>query len=549
MYLPVLAVACASQAPPGGGPEDNIPPEVVSTIPKADSTRVGRLVTAEIVFSEAMNEASTEGAVFISPQPRREPRLSWHNTTLRITIRDSLPEGVTCVITVGTAAKDLRNNPLKRAVTFAFATGDSIDRGKISGRMISDQTSGVAVWAYRLEDEPDTVLLKRRADYITQIDRDGRYELAYLAPGHYRVFGIADVDENRRFTPAVDYIGLPPFEPVIENRDDEITQVNGLMSLHDTTAFHIVDAQSQGREVRIHFSKPLASRRYLEDDFSSDSLKGRVHVRSGDSALTIRDMFIDSKSELTIHILLEQRPTDSMQAVVSGLISQQGDTLASTERFVGVSEFDTTTTVEIIQPAAQTTVVPDFQTEIRFSRGIERTSVTGRIFLVDTVQQRIDGVARWKNSSHLTWTGSRMLEGPAPYRMMVVLDSIVDWLGRKIADTTLVWEIRTYKPDTLGTMRGDIDEEGGHQVQVTRIGQPPFSRRQLLRGAVEFTFDHLLPGRYNVTAFRDDDGNGRYSYGRLSPWKPSEVFISFPDTVSIRSNWETTNVNLKFKKP
>jgi hypothetical protein len=189
------------------------------------------------------------------------------------------------------------------------------------------------------------------------------------------------------------------------------------------------------------------------------------------------------------------------------------------------------------------------QAELRFSRGIDRSTVTTRIFLLDTSQQRIDGAIRWKNSSHLIWTGSRLLKGPAAYRLMVSLDSIADWLGRRIADTTLVWEIQTYKPDTLGTVRGRIDEDGDRLVQITRIGQPPFSRRQLLRGAVEFTFDYLLPGRYNLTAFRDDDGSGRYSYGRLTPWKPSEVFVSYPDTVSVRSNWETSNVNVQFKKP
>lgn len=549
MYLPLITVACASQAPPGGGPEDKTPPEVVSTVPSADSTRVGRVVTAEIVFSEAMDEASTENAIFISPQPRRDPRLSWRGTSLRIALRDSLPDNVTCVITVGTAAKDLRNNPLKRAVTFAFATGDSIDRGKISGRMITDQTAGVAVWAYRSGEEPDSTLLKRRADYITQLDREGRYELAYLAPGSYRVFGIADVDENRRFTPGVDYIGLPSFEPVIENRRDEVTSVNGLMSLHDTTAFRVVDAEFGGREVRVHFSKALAVLRYVEDGFFVDSLKERVKISSRESLLTIRDMLIDPKSESTVHVLLETLPSDSLQAVVSGFISHSGDTLQPATLPVKFSEFDTVTTVEVVQPAARSTVGPDMQVELRFSRGIDRSTVTTRIFLLDTSQQRIDGVIRWKNSSHLIWTGSRLLNGPAAYRLMVSLDSIADWLGRRIADTTLVWEIQTYKPDTLGTVRGRIDEDGDHLVQITRIGQPSFSRRQLLRGAVEFTFDHLLPGRYNLTAFRDDDGSGRYSYGRLTPWKPSEVFVSYPDTVSVRSHWETSNVNVQFKKP
>ena len=46
--------------------------------------------------------------------------------------------------------------------------------------------------------------------------------------------------------------------------------------------------------------------------------------------------------------------------------------------------------------------------------------------------------------------------------------------------------------------------------------------------------------------YLDLDDNKKYSFGRLSPYKPSEWFKSIPDTISIRSNWdmEMNNINL-----
>ena len=42
------------------------------------------------------------------------------------------------------------------------------------------------------------------------------------------------------------------------------------------------------------------------------------------------------------------------------------------------------------------------------------------------------------------------------------------------------------------------------------------------------------------------DNNNKYSFGKLSPYEPSEWFKIIPDTISIRNNWdmEMNNINL-----
>ena len=46
----------------------------------------------------------------------------------------------------------------------------------------------------------------------------------------------------------------------------------------------------------------------------------------------------------------------------------------------------------------------------------------------------------------------------------------------------------------------------------------------------------FYPGEYSF--FKDSDNSMQYSYGTIDPYKASEWFYNFQDTVKIRSNWD-----------
>ena len=52
-----------------------------------------------------------------------------------------------------------------------------------------------------------------------------------------------------------------------------------------------------------------------------------------------------------------------------------------------------------------------------------------------------------------------------------------------------------------------------------------------------YQFEKLFPGLYLIYGFRDRDGNGEYSYGKVIPYQPAERFFFFPDTIKTRSRW------------
>ena len=130
-----LCCACAKVVPPQGGPVDNTPPQIVSNSPDIDQINVSLERYVEIVFSEPMDHRRTEEAIFVSPGDPLGFR--WRGRTLRIDL--VLRSERTYVVTVGTGARDLRNNALEQSFSFAFATGARLNQERCGDASIRDR--------------------------------------------------------------------------------------------------------------------------------------------------------------------------------------------------------------------------------------------------------------------------------------------------------------------------------------------------------------------------------------------------------------------------
>ncbi|MGH7602072.1 MAG: Ig-like domain-containing protein, partial [bacterium] len=151
----MILSACAREGFPPGGPEDRTPPQLVETAPAKNATRVPLSAHLEFTFSEKIDHASFEQALFISPAPAQDEdkklRFRWRGLRVEVIFPDSLRRERTHVVTLGTDVRDLRNNRLANAFSLAFSTGDSIDTGEINGKIFHEKPAGVLILAYLLE--------------------------------------------------------------------------------------------------------------------------------------------------------------------------------------------------------------------------------------------------------------------------------------------------------------------------------------------------------------------------------------------------------------
>ncbi|HJR64303.1 MAG TPA: Ig-like domain-containing protein, partial [Gemmatimonadaceae bacterium] len=188
-------VACASPAPPPGGPEDRAAPEVLSTTP--DSGSVGRAPRAVVfrfdeVVSERPQGAAELSQLFLISPWDGEPRVDWDRRAVAVRPRERWRPNTVYTVTMLPGMADLRGNARRTRTTVIFSTGAVIPNTAIRG-ILFDWTAGrpaprgaveaVAQW--------DSTMFVAPADSI------GRFEFLHVPAGVYVVRGYVDANGNR----------------------------------------------------------------------------------------------------------------------------------------------------------------------------------------------------------------------------------------------------------------------------------------------------------------------------------------------------------------
>ncbi|MGH2575352.1 MAG: Ig-like domain-containing protein [Ignavibacteria bacterium] len=215
LVIAFLLSSCANQLPPGGGEEDREPPKVTIIYPKPNTLNFkdDRIL---IKFNEYVDRRSFQEALRISPQIKEEISFDWSGKEVEVNfpvpLRKTNPNK-TFVVTINSALKDIRGNSLDRPITFAFSTGNKIDKGAINGKVYNNYNRVITLLAYDITENdykfnPELKL----ADYISEAPSSGEYTLSNLAPGKYRVIAVDDEDRNLLYTSERENFGVLSYD-------------------------------------------------------------------------------------------------------------------------------------------------------------------------------------------------------------------------------------------------------------------------------------------------------------------------------------------------
>lgn len=194
----LAAAACAHVEAPTGGPEDKDAPRVLVTRPDSLAV-VGRWDAPVVfVFNERLSEQQVEESVMVSP--RTSPvEVSHRGDEIRVNLRRGWQPGVIYHVTLRPVLQDLFNNRLPAPVQVVFSTGPAIPATGVAGavfdRVTARPDTSVRVEAIRLADS---------LVYAVPTDTAGRFVIARVPAGEYRIRAFRDANRNR---------ALDPFEP------------------------------------------------------------------------------------------------------------------------------------------------------------------------------------------------------------------------------------------------------------------------------------------------------------------------------------------------
>lgn len=551
----MLIWSCAGQVPPGGGPLDTTPPTIIKTVPDSDAVHV-KDNSVDLEFSEYVDRRSVEESIFISPYVG-ELEFDWSGTRVTIQFAQSLKEDRTYVVNVGTDVVDLRaHNRMASGFTLAFSSGDSIDHGMISGRVFDEKPEGVMIFAYVLANyNPDTLdPSKVKPDYIMQTGKNGLFTLSNIAFGRYRVIAVQDEYKNLLYDKQVDQFGVTVGDTAVTFAHPKVSDLWYRLSQEDTTRPFLTNVKpANNRRIMMRFSEPLDS---VSFDAAVFTVVDTVTLKPIPLILSSLNSTTPSLVDMVTATALDSGAV--YRCTARKIFDRAGnpiDTANSSLVFEGVANPDTIRPGLLVRGIADSAkgIPLDEVFAIDFSEPVLHPPLDSTIVLLDSSGTIVPSTLHWTSAANLDLTPASLLQSKAWYQIRVPLDSVRDYAGNTLKDSTMALRFQSLDLRTTGTIEGvvaDQQEEGRGPIYITASSvdiTPPKERRIRLSEPGSFTIDRIPEGRYTLEGFRDADSSGSYSFGKPFPFVPSERFVVSADTIKVRARWGAEGVTLKLR--
>lgn len=547
-FFVVAYAGCANQLPPGGGEVDKTPPVIIESFPLNGATNFNEDYV-ELTFSEYVDKRSFRDAIFISPSFEGIPEFDWSSTTVRVYFPEKLKDSVTYVFNIGTDVVDYNNkNRMDSTFVLTFSTGSKIDKGKIEGKLFSDESDGIMVFGYKVKSDKDTLLI-RKPDYISQAGKDGFYSLAGLARGVYRVYAVADEFRDFIFQSEQDKIGIPFKDIVLTENDTLITNFNFFLTDYDTIQPRVFSGTFTDRyHIILKFSESIDSSIIRPSNFSIiDSTSGLItpplYAFRGNT----------KEDELTLVVKEIYEPANLVYLIIDSLKDKNGNLFLYDFTSLTISDKPDTNKPSIINtiPDKNSNKVDFNRNEfyVFFDDAFDKNKISNAITFADTSGKNILFELSFIDDATLKLTLQKSLIPKNKYLMKIDLSKFSDVEGNK-TDSVVTYSFSTITgldfTGVCGKLVGvDIssnpilvlqEEKNKKIIYFTKPDQ-----------SLNFNFQRIEPGTYSLWSFLDEDNNGIYSYGLPDPIKHSERFSFYFDKLNLKARWSITDINFLFK--
>jgi hypothetical protein len=545
LFIIILFLGCANRGNPGGGPVDRIPPEVLFTIPASDSTQVPyQLSEIKIAFSERMDEGSLSRAIFISPPLEYE--INWSKgKVLNLELSDSLNSDQTYVVSIGTDASDERSNKLKQSYQFAFSTGQKIDRGSISGRVLGlGRNERAHIFGFPVRDSIEYRLVSSSPKYITQSGTDGGYSLKYLKPDKYRILAVLDQNNNLKLDANYEKVGLPFRDVMLSPDNPSFAQLNFQLSRIDTVPPLLSGVRAINRNcVQLRFSEPVR----INSDFAIiDSLKM--------DTLTVLGITTNSESENIIDVYTANMDSlGNYKAIIHSVADTAGifNNVEKSIAFLPKMSVDTTHFVinNFFPADSAKNFEPDGTISIEFSNPVRWPSVFERFQLCTVDSQAVKGTWDTKSLMKGEFKPDSPLLPDSSYVVKLEMAGIRNLWDESLEDSTIIHYFTIVSSRELGEISGRImgfnDKNAAVYLTASSLDRKNISKEIKVDPPGNYLFNYIPEGRYRINGFWDLDNNTSFSRGSLFPFEFADPFFMLDDTIKVRKRWETQDNIIK----
>ncbi len=545
----LLVAGCANQVALTGGPRDQEPPRLDSTLSFANEQVRFLKQPVELFFDEYVEIRDPVKQIVVSP-PLQFPLLTearLRKITVSFAEEEELKEDVTYIINFGESIQDFTEANKLKNFTLVFSTGDYIDSLTLSGQ-VKDAFTGlpsedVLVMLYdRFED---SIVYKEKPFYFARTDKSGTFQINNIRLDTFKIFGLLDKNINYLYDPG----------------SESIAFIDSLMFLSDTTssevtlqlfkeisppAYQSYEVIHQGK-IQLEFSEvgSTAKVRVLDDithfvEENEDTPLKYIWYMPRDLRsvpfATNRNTGVD-----TISARVNTRTTDTLKNNLRLINTNQ-------DRQIGLNTQDSLTLFfdRPVMEVDLSRISLIFQVADGGGRGIDTSSLsqqdtlpleqldTFSIQLINTVLPDI------KLRLHADWTEGKK------YVLTFLPGALIDFFGR--ANDTLVTIITVARPEDFGSLNLQFSQIDSVQTYVLQLMKEDkvLKTIQIDSSIVEHVWPRLVPGTYELRIIEDENKNARWDPGNYLAKKQSERLTKL-SLEPIRAGWKGEKV-IDFKE-
>ncbi len=521
-------VSCAMPIAPSGGPPDKTAPVLEFTIPKSGTTNFDGKVF-EFQFDEFINRSSVANAITVEPDLGIRYHLSWKRKNMKIEFEDDFPDSTTMILKLGTNISDTRGNKLPKPITVAISTGDEIDGGVITGKILrAESARGAANQRVLLYRQP--MELTQKANYEAQTDTGGTFTFSYLAEGNYKALLVDDRNRNKQWDAPREsaYPFYREFIPLEKNKQDTLDVIYTMQVDSIAPELQGVGLFSQNR-MRLRFSENVE----LQEDSNlmiSDSL--------GEEYSSAYPLYISPKEPFVLFAqsekILEEELSYSLE--VRNIIDEAGNVAdTSAFDFSGTAQEDTTQQ-RIISVNGKGGLTQKQSFGITYATPITDADIVDSLVV-------IEGDVDFQQWPEIQIVRNKLLIKPQE-----------EWIAG-IDYQFLVWNPVTRRRKMFKPQVWDSTEYGEIEIVLTQtdsaatfIGQLKNAENEQIRSASfdsSLTFRELPPKAYTLVVFKDENGDLQWNRGTAIPYKKPEPYY-VQRALNVQEGF-TSQVQITFK--
>ena len=271
LFFSLLLQQCANQTQPTGGPKDETPPGLLSTIP-ADGTTNFTDTEIRLLFDEDVTLKNAKNQILITPRTDVNYDIKVRRSEVILTFDSLLDANTTYTINFRESIQDLtEGNPAER-LRLAFSTGPNLDSLTLGGniyRVRDGEIPEVAtVVLYKISDTTD--LFTGLPYYYTQTTDSGKFQFTNLKDGYYKLYAFQDYNNNLKAEYSKEPYG---FLPDTLNITDSLNRKISLPLVNlDLGDLKLLSSRQSGSIYLNKYNKNLASFTV----FSTDSIPAQL---------------------------------------------------------------------------------------------------------------------------------------------------------------------------------------------------------------------------------------------------------------------------------